>query len=352
MSPKDYTLYIILHPASNFWEGIIFSMRRILFGTLAALLFLTLGLLPQKQAVAFAGNLSTRLSAQDLIDEVNAFRSEKGLSPYQADPILMNVAQTHADYLAGKGTLSHVDASGRRPYQRAVDAGYSVAGDLALGGLFGEAVHSTGSGTVSDVVTFWKGNSADLGVLLSEEFHDVGVGVSVNNGITYYVLDAGAADDAVTPVSSATASILPEGTNATVVLSTSLPDGQIFHTVKKNEALWSIALAYGTTIENLKRLNGLATDEIFEGQVLLVVDAYTPTPSPTTIPMTATLGIPTSTATIPVTPTITATSTPMPQPPASLERGGRILGVIVIVALVAAGAGALLGRRRSPQPLD
>ena len=137
------------------------------------------------------------------------------------------------------------------------------------------------------------------------------------------------------------------GTPAIVVaLSTPLENGEIFHIVKKNEGLWSIALAYNTTVEQLKLLNGLATDEIFEGQNLLVFRPVPNTATPT-IAVTATLGIPTSTPTLPVTSTPTSTSTPVPKPPTSLQGGGTVVGIIILVALFAAGVGAWLGRKKS-----
>jgi len=110
--------------------------------------------------------------------------------------------------------------------------------------------------------------------------------------------------------------------------------------------LWSIALAYDTTVAELKRLNKLPTDEIFIGQKLLIskVEVDTPTPLPS---ITVTFGIPTSTATRPVTPLPTFTATPVPTPPASRESGGMILGGIVLAALLAAGLGAWYGRKKS-----
>ncbi len=131
-----------------------------------------------------------------------------------------------------------------------------------------------------------------------------------------------------------------------VVAGTPLQSGEIYHIVQLHEALWSIALAYNTTIDNLKFLNGLSSDEIFEGQKLLVFKPETDTATPTAL-NTATLGIPTSTATRPVTPTITSTPTALPAPPASRRNGELTLGVIVFAALLAAAIGSWFGRKKS-----
>lgn len=138
----------------------------------------------------------------------------------------------------------------------------------------------------------------------------------------------------------------PGTPSVVVITSTPLENGEVYHVVQLHEALWSIAIAYNTTIEDLKFLNGLSTDEIFEGQKLLVLKPEPNTATPTTI-ITATFGIPTSTATPPVVPTVTSTATPLPIPPSSRQSGEMILGVIVLVALLAAGIGSWLGKKKS-----
>jgi LysM repeat protein len=55
-----------------------------------------------------------------------------------------------------------------------------------------------------------------------------------------------------------------------VVLSTARPDGDVIHEVKYGQTLWSIAIEYGTTIEQIKRLNNLTSDTVVPGWTLLV----------------------------------------------------------------------------------
>ncbi|MDP1548179.1 MAG: CAP domain-containing protein [Anaerolineales bacterium] len=335
-------------------------MKRFATWILTPLLCLTVGLLPSIQADAQPGHFSPNLSAQALIAEVNALRVSNDLPPLQVNSILMRTAQTHADYISGTGVMTQFGADGKRPYQRALDAGYAVAGDISLGGVFAELIHSGTNLTPVTVVNAWKGAPNQLKVMLSSEFKDVGAGMAVVNGVTYYVLDAGAQSDAAvtsTPaipglfvISTAGARGTPE---VSLIVSTPQPNGEVFHVIKKNEALWSIAVAYGVAVDELKLLNRLATDEIFEGQTLLVRAAHTETPPPTeTSTMTATLGIPTSTATLPPSPTSTTTATPVPVAPASLRSGGVVVGIIVLVALLAAAIGSLLGRKKAAKAVD
>jgi len=349
-------------------------MKRFSYWMLIPLLSLIVGLFPSEQVIARPEHFSPNHAAQGLIDEVNALRATNGLPAYKVNPILMDVAQRHADYLATKGIITHFGADGSRPYQRAIDAGYAVGGDLSSGGNFGENIHSGANLSPIGIVTFWKGDAANSETMLSPTFEDVGVGESTVTGITFYVLVAGSEGDAIptTTASTNAAAITGVATTAlstpsalefviataggfgtpaiVVSLSTPMENGEIFHVVKKGEGLWSIALAYNTTVEELKLLNRLATDEIFEGQKLLVFQPAPDTATPTLPAATATLGIPTSTPTVPATPTATLTPTPIPTPPASRQSGELMVGVIVLVALFAAGIGAWLGRKKPATP--
>jgi uncharacterized protein YkwD len=375
-------LYIIYNftQTQNFWKGTkcpggynLMTMKRLSYWILLPLLALIVSLFPSEQVIAQPRAFSPNLAAQELIDEVNALRASNGLPPYKANPILMKVAQTHADYIASKGIVTHFSEDGTRPYQRAIAAGYSVGGDLSAGGSFAENIHSSANLSAKGIVTFWQGDSASSETMISPIYEDVGVGEATATGITYYVLVAGSEGDAPIATSIVTNSAATEPTIATapsslevviataggfgtpaivVALSTPLENGEIFHVVKKNEGLWTIALAYNTTVEQLKSLNGLVTDEIFEGQKLLVFRPLPDTATPTQPAATATLGIPTSTPTSPLTPTATQTATPVPTPPASRQSGGLVVGIIVSVALFAAGLGAWLGRKKSNRVAD
>lgn len=321
-------------------------MKRFSFWMLTALFFLTLNLFPSEQVGACPVQFAPSLTALEVIAEVNALRASENLPPYQVNSVLMSIAQSHADYISSAGVVTHFSADGAAPYQRAITAGYSVAGDLLQGGLFSENIESGPGLTASDVVNRWAGNANNLKILISPDLKDAGVGVALVNGITYYVLDAGASTGGslvgtITPTLNVTS-----GTrSALIVISAPLEDGAVYHQVQKDEGLWSIALAYDTTIEQIKLLNGLATDEIFIGQKLVIRKPEVKTATPEII-ATATFGIPTSTATRPVRPNNTSTATPLPVPPASRQSGGIVLAVILIVALLAAGIGSWLGGKR------
>lgn len=65
---------------------------------------------------------------------------------------------------------------------------------------------------------------------------------------------------------------------------TPLPDGRIIYIVKANDTLLSISLISGVSVEEIRELNNLAGDTIFEGQELLLGLAGPPEITPTSGP--------------------------------------------------------------------
>jgi LysM repeat protein len=132
-------------------------------------------------------------------------------------------------------------------------------------------------------------------------------------------------------------------------------DGSIVHEVQPGEAMWSIAISYGTTIEEILALNGLppGSTAVFVGQKLLIRMG---TPGvQETLDAQATLGTPVAsgsieasspqptetrrpTSTLPPTSTPRPTRTPGPQASATAEPAARpdwlpdnrILGLILV----------------------
>jgi LysM repeat protein len=316
-------------------------------------LLLTLILFFPKGVEAHPRQVYLNLTAEDVIAGVNSLRALNNLPTYQINSVLMVIAQSQAEYMASTGVITHFGTDGSRPYQRAISAGYPVAGDLTFGGFFSENIHAGANLSAAEVVDIWKADADHLKTMISPDLKDIGVGVAVENGITYYVLDAGTSTGSTseiqTPSSLVVASASVPGTLGTgtafVITSTPLEDGTVYHIVQPEEALWSIALAYNLTIDELKRMNQLSSNNIFIGQKLLISkhEVSTATLEPT---ITVTLGISTSTATHPVTPTTTFTPTPLPAPPASGQSGRMVVSAIVIVALLAAGLGVWLSRKK------
>lgn len=165
------------------------------FRKLLLIPFLAVGLLLPRAVQAQPMESHKYQTASDVIDEVNALRTEQGLPPYQVNPILMRIAQSHADYQASKGIVTHYGENGSRPYQRALDAGYPVDGDLSTGGFFSENVDAGRNLSAFVVVQGWQEDALHLNTMISAELEDIGVGVAIADGVTYYTLVAGRASE-------------------------------------------------------------------------------------------------------------------------------------------------------------
>jgi LysM repeat protein len=283
-------------------------------------------------------------SPGELVDAVNALRASHGLAPYQANPILMSIAQAQAEYLLSIGTISHTGPGGSRPFERALEAGYPVAGDLSQGGFFSENVTAGVGQTAEDAVEIWTGDAAHMNTMLSGTLQDVGAGVGVNGNTYYYVLDAGVSTGG-TPV----AYTPPPGrapSTPTIIPNTPNADGSILHIIQTGDTLGSLSLAYNVPLADLLKLNNLTLKSIlYVGNKIVIRTAYTPTPTqPTGTPTIRPTMTEWPTPTLePTRPPSSPTPTPAPVLPVSSAKGA--VYVIVLVAVVVAGGITFLGSR-------
>jgi LysM repeat protein len=314
-------------------------------------------------------------TAYDLIATVNSLRASNGLPPLRTNSSLMLAAQSHSDYQASIGTWSHVGANGSSPTQRVKAAGYGTS-------IFtSENVAQLSSGITIDTLinTVWA-DSLHMATMLSTKATDMGAGVTEKDGYVYYTLDVSYVDGHpaknvkpsptqgvfVTPIKAAASATLDSSdsssSNNSQFVQTVTPQnvGIVVHEVQAGESLYSIAVAYGTTITDIRTRNGIAenNDVIYVDQKLLIRVILTPTaspfptetePSPTDTPVpTNTMVLPTLTVTpsaaLTFTPESTLIFTPLPlQSPAPLNESNQppSIGLILVVIGGLALVGAL-----------
>jgi uncharacterized protein YkwD/LysM repeat protein len=316
---------------------IIFSM----------LLCLTVGSFPiQASHAAPPAGLPSYSTAYELIDAVNALRSANGLSPYRIDPILMSIAQGQADYMASIGTWTHTGPDGSRPYQRALNSGYLVAGDISLGGFFSENVIMGNNLSADEAIDKWMSDDPHKNTMLGAVYQDAGAGVAIVGNTYYYCMDVGLSTGG-TPVA-----YTPSGPTPlpTILPNTPDADGSLIHVVQPGETLLTIAAAYDIPLADILRLNNLTLDSIiYPKQKITIRLAFTPTPTlptPTASSIPTSTPWPTSTASAAPAPRGTSTPTPLPAAATTASNGLAIAGAIIILALLFAGITALLGKRK------
>lgn len=226
-----------------------------------------------------------------LIEAVNALRVQNGLAPYSINTTLMSIAQSHAGFMASNG-VSHYGVGGSRPFERALAAGYPLAGDLTQGGLFSENITAGINKSVDDAVTEWQGDAPHLNTMLSSSLTEIGAGMVDIDGYIYYVIDCGRPTNSGTPqeIPTGMAEVIESVPLAPVVVNTLVPNtpdatGKVFHTVAAGETLWLIGTSYGVTAQQIREANpNVYGDEIYIGQKLFLPGAKTAIPvSPTVV---------------------------------------------------------------------
>lgn len=230
--------------------------------------------------------------AYDLIAAVNALRANYGLGALEVDSSLMIAAKVQSDYLASIGGTNisdgHLGAGGTYAYDRAAAAGYPLPQGVDVVECWAWA---NSSQPLSYIINTLWGDKAHMDVMLHPYGKHVGAGVTEKDGNVYYILDVSTVwgvsignNVNTTPVNVPTKSTTPQV--VPVIVATPKADGSISHVVQPGQALWSIAIAYGVTVEQLRQLNNFSASStnIYAGETLLIRPAFTPTALPSATP--------------------------------------------------------------------
>jgi uncharacterized protein YkwD/LysM repeat protein len=279
-----------------------------------------------------------------VVDAVNALRAEYGLGAYIPNEILMQIAQEHADYQMRSGSMGHISADGLKPFQRALQAGYAVAGDIYTNvGWFSENIVAGFDMTPEQAVEEWAVmDEAHLKTMISPNLVDIGAGVAVDGNYYIYVIDCGRSTGG-----TAVPLVQPSTYNtrgAPLALPTPNADGEVWYSVQANDTLLGIALTYGMSLDAIYALNSLNENStIYPGDLLLLSAAITPTPTQPTLTITPrptnTPWIVSTTTEIPATIPV---SNPLPGGRSTSEAGSAV-AAIVVTALLLAGLLTFVG---------
>jgi uncharacterized protein YkwD len=305
-----------------------------------------------------------------LIDVVNRLRISYGLAPLAVHAVLMQSAQSQADYMAATGNVTHARPGGITYTQQLLSLGFPLAGDLSLGGFRAEnIISSSGPLEWNGVPGGWQ-DAEHMNTMLSQNLSHIGAGISEVSGRFYYALDCAMStgtgqmqDNAGSILGVAAGTEVAAGDAAIsqfmvpITKSTAGPNGNVVHKVQYGQTLWSIAIDYGTTIKSIKALNNLGESElVYQGQELIVLIGATPPPLST--PTAASLPTDSSTLTAaPVTPQIvfpfTAAVTPIQTEPvqndAENSGGSSRLFVILLILASFVGGGMAVWLIRDPK---
>jgi LysM repeat protein len=248
-----------------------------------------------------------------------------------------------------------------------ISLGYPLSGDLSLDGYRSE--NWITASTAQEAVQAWLGDEPHTNTMLSPYRSDIGAAVAVSDQI-YIVLETALqtasgemqtdAYDILTAIaggglSGNSNSLVPQYI-IPVKRSTAHPSGDVIHNVQYGQSLWSIAITYNTTIDQIRAWNNLGDSiEIYDGQVLLVQMGATQPPPPTNTPPASPTPFYDSTPT-----GLVSLLTPTAQPvsldqnveenePQRASRPGLWAVIILIVAVVGAGIGTWVTTTRTPR---
>ncbi len=250
------------------------------------------------------------VTTTDLINLINGWRTANGYPALEADPILMTTAYDTAVYMAVNGMRTHIGDVGDRI------ASYGYGGGAQV---FATENFAIGPVPIEKIAEWWS-DEAHMYPATNPSYVHIGAGVYEYGDRIWYIIHAaytsGTSQYTPNPTQLLNpATSTPSVSQLIIPVQTVTPDenGAVIHEVLPGQALWSIAIAYDTKIDDLIRLNNLNPSDptIYVGQKLLVFEAVrTPVNtqiSPTVDPSKVT---PTATPTLQPTKTKTATQKP------------------------------------------
>ena len=221
----------------------------------------------------------------DLIAAMNTLRTSNGLSALAEDPVIDAVAQATAETMAANQMSSHIGNVSGRLAAAGYGGGGTVFGteNFAVGYTFG----------IDEIMVAWS-DEAHMIPAVKAAYCNIGAGVAkANNGMTYYILQAGYVAGRSCGSYTSTGGGKPGGGLVIggvsqiiipVKIATPDADGKVFHEVKAGQSLWAIAVAYKITIKDLEIWNNLPKDTKLQlGQKLFIPGSNTAgyaTPTP------------------------------------------------------------------------
>jgi LysM repeat protein len=214
-------------------------------------------------------------SASAIFQEVNQFRANNGLAPFQYSSALAAAAQNQANYMAANTIFSsHVGAGGSTPQSRASAAGY-------IGRVTENIVGGTGL-TAPRGLTWWVSSPVHYNTLITSRYQEAGTGFASNGTDNFYVLVVGQPSDAPPPPAADTS---PAPLYITpITLAQPGEDGSIVHTVQEGQALWSLAAHYEIALSDLLLFNSLPANAIVrpgDRITIQLAEGQAPPPTPT-----------------------------------------------------------------------
>ena len=166
-------------------------MKKRIFAVIFFVVIAVLLVLP-----ASASQTSTEeQTALEISRLINEYRAQNGLYQYVYNTTLEAVAQKHTEYQVSIQLSTHEGEGGSTSKDRITAGGYG-------GGEFifaDEIIYSGGYATPQAALEWWKNSSIHNSIMLSENYHEFGVGVRITEGMKYYTVNFASIKDVTSP---------------------------------------------------------------------------------------------------------------------------------------------------------
>ena len=256
------------------------------------------------------------VSAAEIINWMNSMRIANGNSAMIESAALDSSAASAAYQMYANGGCGHPGGK----MDRIVASGYGAAGTF----FATENIACAVDADLDWIASVWGDYDHQLPATDPQYTYVGAFAFTAPNGTTYYVLHAasGSGGSSSTTTNNNSSGGTNTDTSATsdtsnwvspIITSTPNKDGSIYHTILYGQALSSISQYYDVSVDQIKTLNALTSNDIYVGDTLLIRLAptvtITPSRTPTVVQPTRT---PTQTM-MPTTPKPTRTVTPTPK---------------------------------------
>jgi len=270
-------------------------------------------------------------TAMEIATLINGYRAEKGLYQYVYNTTLESVAQKHTDYQVSIQLSTHAGEGGSTSKDRVTASGYGEGNFV----FADEMIYSGGYATPAAALEWWKNSPIHNGIMLSERYHEFGVGVRITEDKKYYTVNFGAIQGVTSPGVGSTP-VTPEVDVSTpVTVAPEGPGGLIMHLVAEGQTLQQIADAYQVSLDTLLANNELTANSVLSTGQQIVVKPAEEAP-PADIPVENTSTLPESED----LPAAQPDSAPAPAAPSATPEGytmipNTVLTALVVVAVIA-----------------
>ena len=133
-------------------------------------------------AVNPPGGFDATLEIQVMLNRHNNTRAALGLGTLAVNPILAQIAQSQANYMASIGQITHTDGTGGDAAERASNAGYAWSWLGENVGFDTDAV---------DVYQAWLNSQGHYDNITGTHFTEIGIGVALAGATQYWCVDFG-----------------------------------------------------------------------------------------------------------------------------------------------------------------